>query len=123
MFNPACRTLQPKMVYELTAVILNQIASGRKSVLEAYAEVVFKAWRGATGACLERIETHLIQNVGETLLMWRINQPPDTNQVFPCTVAHMLSTYPQEPQGYLKSFTYNGWASLDDSVLLRELCL
>lgn len=51
------------MVYELTAVILNQIVSGRKSVLEAYGEIVFKAWRGATGACLERIETHLIQNV------------------------------------------------------------
>ncbi|KAL3138948.1 hypothetical protein ABBQ32_005760 [Trebouxia sp. C0010 RCD-2024] len=55
-------TLHPKMVYELTAVILNQIVSGRKSVLEAYGEIVFKAWRGATGACLERIETHLIQN-------------------------------------------------------------
>ena len=55
--------LQPKMVYELTAVILNQIVSGRKSVLEAYGEIVFKAWRAATGACLERIETHLIQNV------------------------------------------------------------
>lgn len=55
------------MVYELTAVILNQIVSGRKSVLEAYGEIVFKAWRAATGACLERIETHLIQNVSELL--------------------------------------------------------
>lgn len=63
--STACVALQPKMVYELTAVVLNQIVSGRKSVLEAYAEIVFKAWRGATGACLERIETHLIQNVGE----------------------------------------------------------
>ena len=51
------------MVYELTAVILNQVVSGRKSVLDAYGEIVFKAWRAATGACLERIETHLIQNV------------------------------------------------------------
>lgn len=51
------------MVYELTAVMLNQIVSGRKSVLDAYGEIVFKAWRAATGACLERIETHLIQNV------------------------------------------------------------
>ncbi|KAL0037621.1 hypothetical protein WJX77_005190 [Trebouxia sp. C0004] len=55
-------TLHPKMVYELTAVILNQIVSGRKSVLDAYGEIIFKAWRAATGACLERIETHLIQN-------------------------------------------------------------
>lgn len=55
--------VQPKMVYELTAVMLNQIVSGRKSVLDAYGEIVFKAWRGATGACLERVETHLIQNV------------------------------------------------------------
>ena len=59
--------LQPKMVYELTAVILNQIVSGRKSVLQAYGEIVFKAWRAATGACLERIETHLIQNVSIAL--------------------------------------------------------
>ncbi|DBA71994.1 TPA: hypothetical protein ACH3X2_010737 [Trebouxia sp. C0005] len=55
-------SLHPKMVYELTAVILNQIVSGRKSVLDAYGEIIFKAWRAATGACLERIETHLIQN-------------------------------------------------------------
>lgn len=55
------------MVYELTAVILNQIVSGRQSVLEAYGEIVFKAWRAATGACLERIETHLIQNVSQML--------------------------------------------------------
>lgn len=58
-----CPYVQPKMVYELTAVILNQIVSGRKSVLDAYGEIIFKAWRAATGACLERIETHLIQNV------------------------------------------------------------
>ena len=65
----SCRVtcLQPKMVYELTAVILNQIVSGRKSVLEAYGEIVFKAWRAASGSCLERIETHLIQNVSEML--------------------------------------------------------
>ena len=55
--------VQPKMVYELTAVILNQIVSGRKSVLDAYGEIIFKAWRASTGACLERVETHLIQNV------------------------------------------------------------
>jgi condensin-2 complex subunit G2 len=61
--STVCPALQPKMVYELTAVILNQIVSGRKSVLDAYGEIVFKAWRAATGACLERIETHLIQNV------------------------------------------------------------
>ena len=63
-FAPPDAPVQPKMVYELTAVILNQTVSGRKSVLEAYGEIVYKAWRGATGACLERIETHLVQNVG-----------------------------------------------------------
>lgn len=51
------------MVVELTAVLLNQILSGRKSVLDAYGEIVYKAWRDATGACLERIENHLIQDV------------------------------------------------------------
>ena len=51
------------MVVELTAVLLNQLLSGRKSVLDAYGEIVYKAWRDATGACLERIENHLIQDV------------------------------------------------------------
>ena len=57
------------MVYEVTAVILNQIVSGRKSVLDAYGEIIFKAWRAATGACLECIETHLIQNVSSRRLV------------------------------------------------------
>ena len=51
------------MVVELTAVLLNQLLSGRKSVLDAYGVIVYKAWRVATGACLERIENHLIQDV------------------------------------------------------------
>ena len=51
------------MVVELTAVLLNQLLSGRKSVLDAYGEIVYKAWRDATGACLERIENYLIQDV------------------------------------------------------------
>ena len=51
------------MVVELTAVLLNQLLCGRKSVLDAYGEIVYKAWRDATGACLERIENHLIQDV------------------------------------------------------------
>ena len=58
-----CLLPQPKMVVELTAVLLNQLLSGRKSVLDAYGEIVYKAWRDATGACLERIENHLIQDV------------------------------------------------------------
>jgi condensin-2 complex subunit G2 len=44
------------MVRELGAIIRNQIPSGRKSVLDAYGDILFRAWRECTGACLYEVE-------------------------------------------------------------------
>ena len=54
-------TLQPQLVRELTAIVRNQIPSGRASVLDSYGEIVFRAWRDASGACLYEVEHGCIQ--------------------------------------------------------------
>lgn len=49
--------LQPQLVRELGSIIRNQIPAGRKSVLDAYGDVLFRAWRDCEGACLLEVET------------------------------------------------------------------
>ena len=44
------------MVRELGAIIRNQIPSGRRSMLEAYGEILLRAWRECTAASLLAIE-------------------------------------------------------------------
>ncbi|KAF6261308.1 condensin II non structural maintenance of chromosomes subunit-domain-containing protein [Scenedesmus sp. NREL 46B-D3] len=56
-------TVHPSMVQEMTSVIRNQIPAGRRSVLDAYGEVILRGWREAVGPCLAEIETNLIQNL------------------------------------------------------------
>ena len=55
----ACERMQPQMVRELGAIIRNQIPSGRKSVLEAYGEILYRAWRESTAACLLEVENQV----------------------------------------------------------------
>ena len=45
----------------LNACLLFQIPSGRRSVLEAYGEVLLRGWRHAVGPCLLEVENSLIQ--------------------------------------------------------------
>ncbi|CAL8463631.1 g3165 [Coccomyxa elongata] len=52
-------TLEPQMVRELGAIIRNQVPSGRKSVLEAYGEILYRAWRESTAACLLEVENQI----------------------------------------------------------------
>ena len=40
------------MVREMGAIIRNQIPSGRRSMLDAYGEILLRAWRDCTGASL-----------------------------------------------------------------------
>ena len=40
------------MVREMGAIIRNQIPSGRRSMLDAYGEILLRAWRECTGASL-----------------------------------------------------------------------
>ena len=53
--------MQPQFVRELTAIVRNQVPSGRRSVLKAYGEVIYRAWRQGAGACLYEVEHSLIQ--------------------------------------------------------------
>lgn len=55
--------LQPQMVRELVAIVKNQIPCGRKSVCEAYGEIIYRAWREAAGPCLVEIEHSVIQEL------------------------------------------------------------
>lgn len=52
--------MQPQLVRELGSIIRNQISVGRKSVLDAYGDVLFRAWRDSTGLCLMEVE-NLVQ--------------------------------------------------------------
>ncbi len=40
------------MVREMGAIIRNQILSGRRSMLDAYGEILLRAWRECTAASL-----------------------------------------------------------------------
>jgi hypothetical protein len=51
---------QPQLVRELGAIVRNQVPAARRSVLGAYGEVLFRAWRDAAGACALEVEA-LIQ--------------------------------------------------------------
>lgn len=53
--------LQPQLVRELTAIVRNQVPGGRATVLDAYGEVLFRAWRDAAGPCLLEVENDCIQ--------------------------------------------------------------
>eukprot|EP00963_Diacronema_lutheri_P005589 scaffold431_cov334-Pavlova_lutheri.AAC.104 len=55
--------LQPQMVRELVAIIKNQIPCGRKSICEAYGEIIYRAWREAAGPCLVEIEHSVVQEL------------------------------------------------------------
>ena len=62
-------TLQPAFVRELTAIVKNQVPAGRKSVLDAYGEVLYRAWSTATGACLLEVQQGCIQEVMEAAIL------------------------------------------------------
>ena len=53
-------SVQGQLVRELGAVMRNQVPCLRDSVLDAYGEVLHRAWREATGACALETE-QLIQ--------------------------------------------------------------
>ena len=45
---------------ELGSIIRNQVSVGRKSTLDAYGDILFRAWRDCTGVCLVEVE-NLVQ--------------------------------------------------------------
>ncbi|CAG9461568.1 unnamed protein product [Pedinophyceae sp. YPF-701] len=63
-------TLHAPLVPEMFAVIRNQAVTGRKSVLDAYGEVLYRGWKAAAGACRAEIEAGLA-GVAESALLAR----------------------------------------------------
>lgn len=49
--------------YTVCHTLATQIPSGRKAILDAYAEVIFRAWKEATGPCLLEVERELLQGL------------------------------------------------------------
>ena len=48
--------MQQQMVRELGAIIRNQIPGGRKSILVAYGEILYRSWKEAAGICRLEVE-------------------------------------------------------------------
>ncbi len=70
------------MVRELGAIIRNQVPSGRKSVLEAYGEILYRAWRESTAACLLEVENQVqVTDIPSSTFMLI------TNSLFPICAA------------------------------------
>ncbi|GIL49988.1 hypothetical protein Vafri_6095 [Volvox africanus] len=51
--------LEPQMTRELCAIVRNQIPSGQRFALEAYGEILFRAWRDTVGPCAAEVESEL----------------------------------------------------------------
>ncbi|EFJ53143.1 hypothetical protein VOLCADRAFT_86123 [Volvox carteri f. nagariensis] len=51
--------LEPQMTQELGAILRNQIPSGQRFALEAYGEILFRAWRDTVGPCAAVVEAEL----------------------------------------------------------------
>ncbi|KAK4416329.1 hypothetical protein Salat_2458400 [Sesamum alatum] len=60
-----CLTLRMRLTKELCAMIKSQIPFGRKSMLEAYGEIVFRAWKAVEGECKYEIENGFLQGLLE----------------------------------------------------------
>ncbi|WOL15422.1 hypothetical protein Cni_G24203 [Canna indica] len=57
--------LNEQLMKEALTLIKSQIPFGRKSVLEAYADILFRAWKGSEGAFREEIEDGFMQGLIE----------------------------------------------------------
>ncbi|KAG2438530.1 hypothetical protein HXX76_005081 [Chlamydomonas incerta] len=60
--------LHPSLTQEVAAIVRNQIASGHRSVLEAYGEIFFRAWRDTVGPCAVEVENELQQLMQAAIL-------------------------------------------------------
>ncbi|KAI3451928.1 hypothetical protein Pfo_008593 [Paulownia fortunei] len=57
--------LSVQLTKEVCAMIKSQIPFGRKSMLEAYGEIVFRAWKAVEGECKYEIENGFLQGLVE----------------------------------------------------------
>ncbi|KAL0450164.1 UNVERIFIED_CONTAM: Condensin-2 complex subunit G2 [Sesamum latifolium] len=54
-----------QLMKEVCAMIKSQIPFGRKSMLEAYGEIIFRAWKAVEGECKYEIENGFLQGLVE----------------------------------------------------------
>ncbi|XP_051127089.1 uncharacterized protein LOC127248671 [Andrographis paniculata] len=57
--------LNVQLTKEVCAMVKSQIPFGRKSVLEAYGEIVFRAWKAVEGECRCEVEKGFLQELVE----------------------------------------------------------
>ncbi|XP_073156960.1 uncharacterized protein [Henckelia pumila] len=57
--------LSVQLSKEMFAMIKSQIPYGRKSMEEAYGEIIFRAWKAVEGSCKEEIESGFLQGLIE----------------------------------------------------------
>ena len=62
-------TLDPAFTRDLMAIVRNQIPAGRRSVLDAYGDVLFRAWRDAGTECMDEIERAGVQDLAERAIL------------------------------------------------------
>ncbi|XP_027077616.1 uncharacterized protein [Coffea arabica] len=60
--------LSGQLVTEALAMIKSQIPFGRKSMLEAYGEIVFRAWKSVEGESKDEIENDFLQGLIESAI-------------------------------------------------------
>ncbi|KAG9160493.1 hypothetical protein Leryth_022321 [Lithospermum erythrorhizon] len=60
--------LSGQLVKEVLAMVKSQIPFGRKSMLEAYGEIVFKAWKAMEGEAKDEIENGFLQGLIESAI-------------------------------------------------------
>ena len=60
--------LSGQLVTEALAMIKSQIPFGRKSMLEAYGEIVFRVWKSVEGESKDEIENDFLQGLIESAI-------------------------------------------------------
>ncbi|KAL9241615.1 hypothetical protein vseg_015706 [Gypsophila vaccaria] len=61
--------LSPQLLKEVLAMIKSQIPFGRKSMLEAYGDILFRGWKGVEGPLRTEIEDGFLQGLVEAAVL------------------------------------------------------
>lgn len=103
--------LNAQLVKELITIFRSQIPFGRNSVLEAYGEILYKAWRFAKGSSLEEIENNCMQGLVEGAIY-------ASSKTLASSIRKVLGGFiSQRTQDGVEAFLYR----LQEPVLFRAL--
>eukprot|EP01018_Ginkgo_biloba_P001403 Gb_28704 [translate_table: standard] len=103
--------LNAQLVKELIAIIRSQIPFGRNSILEAYGEILYRAWRVAKGSSLDEIEHTCIQGLVEGAIY-------ASSKTLASSIRKVLGGFiSQRTQDGVETFLYR----LQEPILFRAL--